>query len=422
MIKQLEFKKIVTSPIIIGLFVMFTLFNFYLIYEQSPMREDMKQLQPIVKENGTLMGADGRSGLQSSYEKNLKAWNQLAQTKTGDTYNQASDFYKPEHFYALIDSKTYSDKELGTINALALKEAYVTSINEIESKYNSLDVMDNAEEGIRLYGLSGAAAETVRAHYSSLKPRVEELIQNNEHLHLFFHGKIFGTHSFLFKTLFGFVIFQAMILVVLFTGFIVNYEFEQKTSLVAYSTKRGRKLVWDKLMVALFSSTLATLLLLGITLLVYFMVFDYSGLWNVPISTGFLIELNNIPLISWWNLTFLEYLLLSCILVVICQMIFALITFSLSMWIRNSYMVFTVFGVIFGAGLLVPSKIPKDSVMLLYSHFSPFVLVMNVKKWWMESGVFTTFKYYEVVTVAAWSVALILLSWFFIHRFTRENL
>ncbi|MFG6496144.1 ABC transporter permease subunit [Fictibacillus sp. UD] len=422
MIKRLEFKKIITSPIIIGLFVLFTLFNFYLIYEQSPMREDMSLLQPIVKEHGTLMDTEGRSGLQSSYEKDLEDWNKLAKSKTGDTYAKATDFYKPEHFYALMDSKTYSDKELGTINALALKETYVTSIEEIEVQYKNLDVMDNAEEGIRMYGLSGAAAEKVRAQYASLKPRVEELIQNKEHLHLFFHGKIFATHSFLFKTLFGFVIFQAMILVVLFTGFIVNYEFEQKTSLLAYSTKRGRKLVWDKLIVALFSSTVATLLLLCTTLFVYFSVFDYRGLWNVPISTGFMIELNNIPFISWWNLTFLEYLLLSCTLVLICQVIFALITFCLSMWIRNSYMVFTVFGVIFGAVLLLPSRIPKDSVMLLYSHYSPFMLVMNVKKWWMESGVFTTFKYYEVMTVSLWSIALMLLAWFCIRRFTRENL
>lgn len=85
-------------------------------------------------------------------------------------------------------------------------------------------------------------------------------------------------------------------------------------------------------------------------------------------------------------------------------------------------MVFTVFGVIFGAGLLLPSRMPKDSVILLYSHFSPFVLVMNVKKWWMESGVFTTFKYYEVITVSSWSAALMLLAWFCISRFSRENL
>lgn len=422
MIKRLEFKKIVTSPIIIGLFILFTLFNCYLIYEQSPLRMDMKGIQPIVKENGTLMDEDGRSGLQSSYKKDLSDWNKLAESKTGDTYAKASDFYKPEHFYTLMDSKTYSDKEVGTINDLALKETYVTSIEEIEVKYRNLDIMENAEEGIRMYGLSGAAADTVRNQYASLKPRVEELIQNKEHLHLFFHGKIFATHSSLFKTLFGFVIFQAMILVVLFTGFIVNYEFEQKTSLVAYSTKRGRKLVWDKLLVALFSTTIATLLLLSTTLVVYFTVFDYQGLWNVPISTGFLIELNDIPLISWWNLTFLEYLLLSCTLVLTCQFIFTLITFCLSMWIRNSYMVFTVFGVIFGVGLLLPSKIPKDNVMLLYSHFSPFVLVMNVKKWWMESGVFTTFKLYEVMTVSLWLIALMLLAWFCITRFTRENL
>ncbi|MBN3553910.1 hypothetical protein JYA63_06525 [Fictibacillus nanhaiensis] len=422
MIKQLEFKKIISSPIILGLFVLFLLFNCFLIYQQSTLRHDMRSLQPIVHETGTLMNEEGRQKLQTSYEQDLNTWNKLSQSKTGDTYQTAVEFYKPELYYSLIESNIYSKEELQDINKLAIKETYVNSIQEIETKYNELNVMENAEEGIRLFGLKGAAAEKVREQYTVLKPRVEELIQNKEHLHLFFHGKMFGTHSFLFKTLFGFMLFQAMILIVLFTAFIVNYEFEHKTSLVAYATKRGRRLMWDKLLVSIFTSTLVTVVLLAITLFVYFMVFDYSSLWNVPISSGFLIELNKIPFISWWNVTFIQYLLMSCGLVVICQILFVLITFCLSMLIRNSYIVFTLFGVIFLAGLYVPSIIPKDSTMLLYAHFSPFILVMNVKKWWMESGVFTTFKFYEVITVTGWLIALLLTAWLLIKRFARENI
>ncbi|MBH0164312.1 hypothetical protein IHV12_05255 [Fictibacillus sp. 7GRE50] len=422
MIKRLEFKKIISSPIILGLFVLFLLFNCFLIYEQSSIRNDMKSIHPIVQETGTLMDNEGSKKLQISHEEDLNTWNQLSQSKTGDTYQNAADFYKPELYYSLIESNIYSEKELQDINNLAIKETYLNSIQDIETKYSTLNVMENAEEGIRLFGLEGAVAETVREQYSVLKPRVEELIENKEHLHLFFHGKMFGTHSFLFKTLFGFMLFQGMILIVLFTAFIVNYEFEHRTALVTYATKRGRRLMWDKLLVSTFASTLVTVALLAITLSVYFIVFDYSGLWNVPISTGFLIELNKIPFISWWNVTFIQYLLMSCGLVVLCHILFVLITFCLSMLIRNSYIVFTLFGVIFLAGLYVPSLMPKDSTMLLYTHFSPFILVMNVKKWWMESGVFTTFKYYEIITVTGWLIVLLLTAWLLIKRFARENI
>ncbi|WP_171005576.1 ABC transporter permease subunit [Bacillus sp. E(2018)] len=422
MIKRLEFKKIISSPIILGLFVLFLLFNCFLIYQQSTLRSDMKSLQPIVQETGTLMDKEGREKLQTSHEEDLNSWNQLSQSKTGDTYQNAADFYKSELYNSLIESNIYSEKELQDINNLAIKETYQNSIKDIETKYSTLNVMENAEEGIRLFGLKGAAAKTVREQHKALKPRVDELIQNKEHLHLFFHGKMFGTHSFLFKTLFGFMLFQGMILIVLFTAFIVNYEFEHKTALVTYATKRGRRLMWDKLLVSIFASTLVTVALLAITLSVYFIMFDYSGLWNVPISTGFLIELNNIPFISWWDVTFIQYLLMSCGLVVNCQILFVLITFCLSMLIRNSYIVFTLFGVLFMAGLYIPSLMPKDSTMLLYTHFSPFILVMNVKKWWMENGVFTTFKYYEIITVTGWLVASLLTAWLFIKRFARENI
>lgn len=421
MIKRLEFKKLITSPIILMLFLLFSGFNLFYILQQAPMREEMNLLQPIVAEHGTLMDRAGRVQLQASYEQELDDWNALAKRKTGDIYETANEFFLPENYYPVIESNTYTEKELEEIYQLAIKESYLFKVNEMEAFYNNLDVMKSAEEQIVLFELSGSAAETVRRQYESLKPRLQELIENKEHLHLFFQGERYATHSLLFKTLFGFIIFQVMILTVLFTAFLVNYEFEQKTSLITYSTKRGRKLVRDKFFVALFSTIFSTIILLGTTLCFYFLVFNYSGLWNVPISTGLLIEFK-LPFISWWNLSFGEYLLLSSMLVVVCQVLFCLFTFCLSLWIRNSYIVFIVFGIILGAAILLPGYMPRDGMLLFYTQFTPFALILGSKKWWMESGAFTTFQYYEIITSVTWLAILVLVALLSVERFTRQNL
>lgn len=422
MVKILELKKIGTSPIVWALFLLFLAFNMFLISQHVPMRDWINILSPIVDEHGTLLDKEGREKLQLSYEKDLENWNKLLESKTSETLEHAYEFFSPEHYNNVLDENTYSDKELLTINRIMEKENYLFTAADIEEKYDNIDLMEGAEEQIRLFGLEGQAAEIVKDQYRSLEVRLENIKENKEHMHLFIHGKVYSSHSLLFKTLFGFIIFQVMILVVLCTSFLVNDEFEQRTEFVTYSTKRGRKLIWDKLIVSIIFTLCAILALLGITLGVYFLVFDYSGLWNVPISTGFLIEPNNIPFISWWELSFFEYLLLSSGLFVGCQLIFCLISFCLSIWVKNSYVVFTLFGLILGAGILLPGYMPRDGWMIFYSNFTPFTLILGVKKWWMESGAFTSFKYYEITTVSAWLTALTLTSWLCTRFFYRQNL
>ncbi|MDE3838832.1 hypothetical protein C0966_05485 [Bacillus methanolicus] len=422
MIKRLELKKIITSPIVITLLILFTAFNIFIIYQHAPMREDMSRINRIIDDNGTLMDEKGRKNLKNSYEKELASWNRLAEKKTGKTYESASEFFEPENYYPAIESGVFTEAELERIVDLMVKESYLLTAEDIVKQYENMDLLEAAEAQIKMYGLSGEAAETVREQYKSLEPRLEEIKKNKEHLHLFFLGKMFETHSFLFKTLFRYIIFQAMLLVVLFTAFLVNYEYDQHTYLLTYSTKRGRKLMWDKLAASLFASVMVTAFLLFGTFVVYFLVFDYSRLWKVPISTGFLIEPNNAPFISWWNFTFIEYFLLGCLLLLICQILFTLITFVLSMWIRNSYVVFIIFGVLLGAGILLPGKMPLDSNTIFYAHFTPFVLMLGSKKWWMESGAFTTFQYYELITLGIWLPLFMLTTFLCIKRFYHQNL
>lgn len=410
MILRLELKKILTSPIIIGLLLFFIAFNFYIIYTNAPAKEDVQQLNKVIDQYGTLMDEEARGELRASYENDLSSWNK----RNDREFKNTSEFFK--------DSATFSEKEIRKIVELSVKESLLFTAEGLEEQFRSFDLMKSANVQIDLFGFSGHAAETIREQYKALEPRLEEIKSNQDHLHLHLPGTIFRTHSLVFKTLFGLMIFQAMILAVLFTAFLTHYEQDQGSHLVAYSTKRGRRLMWDKLCSALIASFVITGFLMAGTMGTYFLTVDYSQLWNVPISTGFLIEPDGSPLISWWDLTFIEYLLLGLAFILILQLLFTLITFVLSIWVRNSYFVFIIFAVAFELGLLLPGKMPMDSNLSLYTVFNPSSLVLGSKKWWMESGAFTPFKYFEVITVSLWLSVFILAVWFSMKKFHQRNL
>jgi hypothetical protein len=410
MILRLEMKKILTSPIVIGLMLFFIAFNFYIIYSNAPAKEDVQQLNKVIDQYGTLMDEEARGELRASYENELSSWNK----RNDREFKNTSEFFK--------DSATFPEKEVRKIVELSVKESLLFTAEGLEEQYRSFDLMKSANVQIDLYGFSGNAAETIREQYKALEPRLEEIKSNQDHLHLHLPGTVFRTHSLVFKTLFGLMIFQAMILAVLFTAFLTHYEQDQGSHLVAYSTKRGRKLMWDKLCSALIASVVITGFLMAGTMGTYFLTVDYSRLWSVPISTGFLIEPDGNPLISWWHLTFIEYLLLGLAFILILQLLFTLITFVLSIWVRNSYFVFIIFAVAFGLGLLLPGKMPMNSNLSLYTVFNPSSLVLGSKKWWMESGAFTPFKYFEVITVSLWLSVFILAVWFSMKKFHQRNL
>ncbi|WP_159083046.1 hypothetical protein [Lysinibacillus sp. 2017] len=80
---------------------------------------------------------------------------------------------------------------------------------------------------------------------------------------------------------------EGVLLVVLLTAFITNYEFEQSTQLVIYPTKKGRKLLLNKGLASLLASFIVIAILFGVTLSAYFTVYDYSAVWQASISSGF---------------------------------------------------------------------------------------------------------------------------------------
>lgn len=412
-LKMYELKKAFTSPVVLGLMVLFVGFNFFVIYNHAYIKEELSIVNQLVNKFGYEIDDPMMDDFEADYQSQLKEMNEITNQKVSKTYESASAFYDA---FPYEKKDLFSRKELDFIAGIMVMEKYYNSAGGIDSYYERVDVMAVAESEIRMYGISGQAAETVREQFRTLSARLDQLIKNGEHKTLFINS----THTILFKNLFKTVIFEVMILVVLITGYLLAFEFENNTQLMVYSSKRGRKLDIDKLFASIFASLIVTTVILGITLAGYFIVFKYAEIWHVPISSYFNKEFK-FPYISWWKMSFTTYLICSIILLYLCQIIFSVMTFIVTNFIRNSYIVFLLFGVLFGVGVLLPGYIPMNTDLIFLAHMTPFSIILNPHLWFMGWSAFTS-KYYELYTIILWVVILSVLCGFTIRKFKKQNI
>lgn len=420
-IKIYEIKKIISSPVIIGLTVVFLLFNIITISQNKYLQNDIKIISNMISEFGYEIDDEMINNMKTKYKDSLKELNKITKEKVNKTYKSVSEFMASDEYYSNnYEGGVFTKDELEFFSQVALLDLYSNeSVNLVQS-YEDMNIIEMGEGAIEAYGLSGSTAQLARENYKELANRFEEIKENKEHKNLFFLGKTYRMHSLLFRDIFSKCIYEIMILVVLITAYLINFEFDNKTNLLVYSTKRGRKNIRDKFSVCMFSSLVVSCIILGITLFSYFTMFDYSEVLNVPITTAFNWEYNT-PYISWFNNTFIEQLILSILIVIICAIMFASISFIICSLIKNSYLVIFIFFIIFGISLMISSLISKNSQLILYSCYNIFQLILNPHMWFMDMGP-VMFKNYELITIAINGVIITLGSLFTINRFKKEDI
>lgn len=398
-IKLEEIKKIISSPIVVALTMIFILFNVFVIYEKSYMKKDLLIINNIIEEFGYEIDDSMLNSMNIKYKKDLDKFNEMTIDKFEKTYDTVADFIDSnEYFLNYYDESKFTAEEFKLIDEVNLLEIYYKSSKDLVNSYENIDIMGNASSSIKKYGLSKGAAEIVYKNYEKLSDKFDEIVENNEHKNLFFLGKFYETHTLLFRNIFSKMIYEIMILVVLITAYLINYEFDNKTSLLVYSSKRGRNNNKDKLAICIFSAIIISLIIIGITLFVYFTTFDYSEVYKVPISSVFNLEYD-FPYISWFNASFIVQTTLCIMLTVMISVILSCIAYIISMLVKNSYIVFFIFFIVFGVFMLIPSLISKDSSLFIYSHYNIFNLILNPHVWFIGFGQLAMSKYYELIII-----------------------
>ncbi|PIC62634.1 hypothetical protein CSV79_16000 [Sporosarcina sp. P13] len=394
-----ECKKALTSPILIALLIVFSAFNIFIIVSSSDHKEELKMVNEIIDRYGREITDDSLKQFQKDIQNDLLELKGI----TGQQFDSVYVFLDGLRFE---EQEQYSDKDWEFINSLQLKEMYFSMANSIDESYAEIDVVAGGQGDLKRYGIGGKAAETYSEENEEFAERFKEMVNNEEHKEWFFAGKSYFMHSFLFKTVFLHIIIESLLLIVLMTALITTYEFENRTQLLTYSTRRGRKLMKDKLAASLAVSTVISLLLFTITLGTYFFLFDYSHVWETSISSAFNWEYN-FPNVTWWDLSVGEFLIGVLVLVFIIQLLFSGLTFALSVIVKSSYITFFLFATLFVLGWLLPTFMPKSSNLLFVSSYTLSTLTMAISQSFMGSNGLILFKNFEWMTISCWMVITI---------------
>ena len=418
-IKIQEFKKLICSPVIIGLTVLFILFNIFSMSASSYLKEDLKIINKVISEFGYEINDEMISEMNDKYKNSLKELNKITKEKVNKIYSSIEEFAGSKEYQSNnYEGGVFTQEELKFFNEVNLLYTYSNLSVDLIKAYEDIDINAIAKNTISSHDLSGQAAEISSKNYEKLAERFEEIKENKEHKNLFFFGINYRMHSLLFKETLMKCIFEIIILVVLMTAYLINFEFDNKTNLLVYSTKRGRKNMKDKFVICVLSSIGISVIILGVTLLAYFINFDYSEVLNVPSAFNWEYKL---PYISLFDHTILERLLLSILIVITCAVIFTTIAFIICALIKNSYLVIFIFFILFGISLLIPQAISNSSALLIYSQYNVFQLIINSHMWFMDMGPFML-RNYEVITIATNATVVSLLAFLTMKKFKREDI
>ena len=222
----------------------------------------------------------------------------------------------------------------------------VTGLEDIFETYDT-GVLSDFYAGV--VERSPLAVDWMTWKYSLLAGRVEHLARIDAALDLYAGPATHGSHQFLFGSLFRAVLCESAILAMLGTLYLLGYEGLNHTEGLTCSSRTGRQLQRVKVLAALPASAALYGLLALCTLAPYFMLYDYSGIWDASVSSQFNYYADMLlvrPFLTWGDFTVAQYLAAALALGAVVTAIFSLLASVCGTLVRNTYLAALVLGVI----------------------------------------------------------------------------
>ena len=408
-ITWMEMRKALCSPVILCLLGLFISFNLFTIISGADYRAELKIVNDIVEEYGLTFDDSILKTMQENLNEDVQKFD--SQFQEADAFLQSMTFEK----YNIANKDDQQE-----IDRIGLMQMYIEMGKSLDERYSALKIDQLRDSMVQEFGLNGITGNFVTNEYKKLSSRLEEMKENAEYKQWFFASD-YRMHTELFRKLLKNIALEGVMLVVLLTALIVNYEFEHRSQLVTYATKRGRQLIWNKLMASLLSTLLLLVPLFGVSLLVFFGVYDYSGLWEARISSGLNWEYKW-PYITWWPVEFHQYLWLAIAIIVMSLIIVSLLTFTISIFVKNSYITWILLISMLVSMYVVPSFFAGIPIVLILMNFNLTLLLLNPHMYFSGISRLTMFEYHEIITLTCWFVVGVFGSAIAIRRFYRKDI
>lgn len=259
---------------------------------------------------------------------------------------------------------------------------------DIVNIFEGLKTNEIAEKYIRKYGITGENAKNIRNKYEKLQHVIDEKAANGDALSKYFGEKTHYLHSMLFKTMFMAIIAESCLLALFAALISVTYENLRDTEHIISATKVGRRILRTKLCASLTVAIALTAVVLGVSLCVFFLRFDFSGVWDDNVSSMFNYAVNEYgkPFMTWQSFTVKGYLWATIGITFGMAICFCLLGYAAGVFVRNGYGAFIAAALVIGITFLVKVLFPMGSVSRAIWGLTPIWLWKNSGLWFTDGG------------------------------------
>ena len=165
---------------------------------------------------------------------------------------------------------------LDAMPATENRDLLLQSVTGMEDIFETYDSGELADFYAGVVEKSPTAVKWMTWKYGLLAERVEHLAQTDAAMDLYAGPATYGSHQFLFGSLFRAVLCESAILAMLGTLYLLGYEGMHRTEGLVCSTRTGRRLRRLKVLAALPASAALYGLLAVCTLAPYFLLYDFK--------------------------------------------------------------------------------------------------------------------------------------------------
>lgn len=260
-----------------------------------------------------------------------------------------------------------------------------------------------AEGYIWKYNITGKNAENIRNKYKKLQPVIDKKAANGDALSTYFSEQTHYYHSTLFKTMFMAMIAESCLLALFAALISVTYENLRGTEPVIYASKVGRRVLRTKLCASLTTTVALTAIILGVSLCIFFLRFNFADVWKHNVSSMFNYAVNEYgkPFITWHSFTVEGYLWATISITFGVAVCFCLLGYAAGVFVRNGYRAFITTALVAGISFLAKPLFPIGSISRTIWDLTPVWLWKNSGIWFTDGGADIIWANFESVGLFA---------------------
>ena len=238
---------------------------------------------------------------------------------------------------------------------------------------------------------SPTAAALMERKYNRLAERVVHLSETGAAMDLYGGPMTHYVHQFLYGTLMRAVLTEGVVLGMLSMLFLLGYENQQRTAAGVYATRTGRKLCGCKILAGVGWALAAYLLLAAVTLGIFLLFWDWSGIWSGSVSGQF----NYItdlfyprPFLTWTDFTAGGYLAAVVGLGGLLTVVFTLLAAVCGTLMRNVYLSALMLALLLCGCAAVQALCAQAGLWMGYAllTFQPVSIWLTINGWFTELG------------------------------------